>query len=175
MTDPREMQAGPELDAHIAIEIFGWRWLRNKFGAKKCSLQPPFNAGEHDWQMAPWPKVESEIFDPVDGTPTTEDRFSDWMRSCIRHNRDGATELGLPKFSSDPAASAELRAKLWEMGMSEMQILIFSNRVAVRIFHRSYSTDWIEVEIKGDPRPAEYEAVAKAGLIFARERKAGAA
>lgn len=91
-----------KLDAEVAIEVFGWRWMIH-IGRRATAIIPPDN----DPMWITWNCARPE-WEPSDAKA---ERFSDWARmgGYRPHIENGMTwgpwAVGLPPFSTDIAAA----------------------------------------------------------------------
>src|SRR3990167_11197982 len=105
-----KLEAGRELDAAIAVKLFGWEWWVEKtlrFGKQErfMGLFPP-----DDPKYARWNFSEA-VFERTDRTYR---RFSDWDR-CGSINTDYSR--GVPRYSTDIAAAFDMQDELERRGL----------------------------------------------------------
>lgn len=128
-----------ELDAWIAVNLFGWEWLARYTRSNSESdtefarraIFPPvsdewirFNYIGAQW----WPANMSE---PL---------FSDWDRCCVERDDDNINgqfrKYGLPKYSTDPAAAMDVLKKCltsqMELGFGDPMISKDGNNYWIR-------------------------------------------
>src|SRR5690348_1098483 len=86
---------GRELDAEVAVKIFGWRWLARVRERSLCLIVPP----EH---TESWIKAN---FKDVTGHQSEYCRFAEWDQ-----------DFQLPRYSTDPAAMMQVVEKMRERG-----------------------------------------------------------
>lgn len=170
--DLRGMTAGRELDALVAYHLFGWRWYRDERRGR-YSFQPPTAPKMDDdqigvWTQSPWgPGMYSQ---PAEHWPAEDERFIDWHRSGMRCRKYAQFESGVPAYSTDPAASAELRRHLVaDRRWQEIQVRLYRDSVVLSLVPDPQTEPATFVEhtepVTGDPVAAECAAWAKAAVL----------
>lgn len=106
-----ETTASRELDARVAVHIFGWEWMRRKSDGM-CALFAP-EGGDWDTSLI----RPSPAWEKCDGTPPTELWMRGWDRASVRavEGRYGQVDY-LPCYSSDIGAAWEIVEEMRKRG-----------------------------------------------------------
>lgn len=108
--DPRER------DALVLQRLFGWKWMRDKHKGL-CAFHPPVPTewgiiGQ--WEPTMW---GPDVYEPVEGTPPIEQRYSDWATSgSSKTIGRGNWQSGMPRPGTDPVAALEVEAEMYWRG-----------------------------------------------------------
>lgn len=107
--------AGPELDAKIALHLFGWRWFQRDSGGlihkRRCALYPPDDGNWVRWNF-------HDSFEQIGEWPEPKQRFSDWDRcgSVAEDRSIGRPLKFLPNYSSEWSDMRIVVEKMRELG-----------------------------------------------------------
>lgn len=110
-----------ELDALIAIHVFGWRWMRNTH-VGKCALIAPETSAEEaleGWKASNWCAAEWE---PCEGIPAQVERDRGWARICSEYRGGELLRTGLPRYSEDIAAAWKIVTEMRKRGGTLMLV-----------------------------------------------------
>ena len=115
MMNENELPPGRELDALVAVKLFGWRWVR--FGVDNLAgLVPPASISD-----------KPTFWHPV--TDGDFERYGDWDR--LGWDDKGSYHRGFPYYSTDWTAVPDIIAALKERGYDYLSISIRSDRATV--------------------------------------------
>lgn len=112
--DYDKIEAGKDLDAEIAVRLFGWEWLEHDNDMTHSPRKGLFAPADSNW-------VRFNFHAP-DWRPAKEDtpRFSDWYETCAIRAANGydLKRRGLPPYSTSWDAAGEVVEKLGKQVVS---------------------------------------------------------
>lgn len=101
---------GRELDAEVAVNLFGWEWLErdneeDEGTVPRKAIFPPLDCGwvRFNFHAPHWRPALA-----------TTDVFGDWDRCCGTEDRK---RIGLPRFSTDISAAMEVEGRIEAAGL----------------------------------------------------------
>jgi hypothetical protein len=153
---------GRELDAGVAVEVMGWRWMKyaapNNPTLTLTGIFPPKAPGRicvgNNYDL---------IWEPSDAE---QPRFSNWDSPTWWE--DGETFHGLPHYNTDHNAAAEVRARMCELYPGYVWQLLQMQRGDPGFIVRFGKFEFRGVDEFEDEDPLETVAVCRVALMARR-------